>query len=407
MQLALRVVGWPQGVAPTPLAAYFDDDGGMIGRSETARLSLADPVRMVSRFHAHISFRGGVFSIEDMGSTNPTVVNGTVLSPNQRFELALGDRVQVGGYTLAVECDDPSRAAAPRPAPRAAPRRNAQAWGDEDSVHTRFVPMEEEPALASDVMTAPSSAYYGTTVPNAPSMLLQELSRELSTSVSAAPATVPPRGGGGAPSIPSLDPTLTKTLLAEPAQPVTTEILWRAFQEGAQITIDLPGGLKPDFMRSVGAMLRRAVSGMRRLAGGGSARSRNGNTLRLASDDARALAAALRPPVPSFLTGPAAVDELMSALEAQHDAMQMALRVVVDQVLQRFEPAVLEGRLSSGVLAGVPMLRKARLWDLYAVQQRTLAAEIREGLREAFERAMATALDLDSAHNEPDRKRRG
>lgn len=258
--------------------------------------------------------------------------------------------------------------------------------------------------VADSAVLAPASlgsVYQGTTMPHAPSMLLKELARELAAS--AGPATTPVREG--LQTIPSLDPSLSKTLLTEPAPPVTTEVLWRAFQEGAQIGIDLPGGLKPDFMRSLGAMLRRAVSGMRHLAGG-STRSRSGNTLRLASDDARALAASLRPPVPGFLTGPAAVDELMSALEAQHDAMHMALRVVVDQALQRFEPAALEARLGSGLLGGVPMLRKARLWDLYVAQHRTLAAEAREGLREAYERALVTALELDGTRHEQERKRR-
>ncbi|HRK57891.1 MAG TPA: FHA domain-containing protein, partial [Burkholderiaceae bacterium] len=67
MQLILQVVQWPEGVEQRPQMAYFDTDGGMIGRSETARLSLTDPHRMVSRFHAHVSCRGDTYYLEDMG----------------------------------------------------------------------------------------------------------------------------------------------------------------------------------------------------------------------------------------------------------------------------------------------------------------------------------------------------
>lgn len=422
MQLMLRVVGWPEGVPQVPLMAYFDEDGGMVGRSETARLCLPDPMRTVSRFHAHISCRDGVYSLEDMGSTNPASINGTMLSPNQRCELAIGDQVQVGGYTLLVECDDPAKMARHIPAPPV--NRKASAWGNtEDTVHTRFVPMDEEPALTgqpttppitsappSAPLTQPSAIYRSTTVPQAASSILHELARELPPSAHPAPAVAAKSPPSALPrqSVPTL--SLSETGAVAPATPASvsasTEELWRAFQEGAQISMDMPGGVKLDLMRSIGAMLRRAISGMRRLAGQ-STRSRSGNTLRLAADDARALAAALRPPVPGFLTGPMAVDELMSALEAQHAATQMAVRVVVDQALQRFEPTALESRLAgSGLLGLLPMLRKARLWDLYGAQHRALAAEVREGLREAFERALITATELDQARLEQERKKR-
>ena len=423
MLLVLRVVEWPEGVTPAPLAAHFDDDGGMIGRSETARLSLPDPTRTVSRFHAHVSCRDGIYYLEDMGSTNPTLVNGTVLTANQRYELALGDRVQVGGYTLAVEGGVAGSLDRQQLAPMAAASRRASVWSEEDAVHTRFVPNEEEePALAPahaapaistptlpPVMPAAPSPYHGTTMPLPASEVLRELARaiprDLATPTPLPPAPPPaqvPRRDAPAtlPAMGAVSSAVPNSTAISSTASVSVDDLWLAFQEGAQAKIDLSGGLKPDLMRSIGAMLRSAIGGMRRLVGGAT-RSRSGNTLRLATDDARALAAALRPPVPGFLTGPAAVDEVISSLEAQQAAIHMAVRLVVDQVLQRLEPQALEGRLDgAGLLSGVSVLRKAKLWDQYAAQHRALVTEAREGLKETFERAVATAIELE-------RKRRG
>ena len=41
--------------------------------------------------------------------------------------------------------------------------------------------------------------------------------------------------------------------------------LWRAFEEGAGVKIDLPGGPRPELMRTIGGMLRDAIGGLRRL----------------------------------------------------------------------------------------------------------------------------------------------
>lgn len=395
MQLVLRVVEWPPGAEPTPLAAHFDEEGGMVGRSETALLSLPDPNRTVSRFHAHVSCKGGIYYLEDMGSTNPTWVNGAVLTSNHKFELATGDLIQVGGYVLSVECDVAVAPVFPR---RVQPPQDQ--WGEEDSVHTRFVATDDL-ALLEEV--APVSL--GTTLPQPSSMLQRELRQQFPLPPRNEPKTLPvlrPAVGVTAP----LSVSATQEVQGVADLQKNIDPLWQAFQEGIQLNIPASQGLKPEFMRMLGAMLRSAVSGMRRLVGP-TARSRSGNTLRLASDDSRALVAALRPPVSGFLTGAAAIDEVMETLEAQQAATRVALRVVVDQVLQRFDPEALEKRLlgPSGT-GGFPVLRKAKLWELYSAKHRMLISEAREGLHEALARALATAADLDAARHEAEHRKR-
>jgi predicted component of type VI protein secretion system len=103
MSLLLRVVNQPANSTTMPPSAWFDMSGGMIGRAKSAHLSLEDPDRMVSRFHAHVSFADGSFFIEDMGSTNPALVNDRVLTVGQRLPLSDGDRIRIGAYTIAAE----------------------------------------------------------------------------------------------------------------------------------------------------------------------------------------------------------------------------------------------------------------------------------------------------------------
>jgi predicted component of type VI protein secretion system len=103
MSLLLRVVNQPANSTTMPPSAWFDTSGGMIGRAKSAHLSLEDPDRMVSRFHAHVSFADGTFFIEDMGSTNPALVNDRVLTVGQRMQLNDGDKIRIGAYTIAAE----------------------------------------------------------------------------------------------------------------------------------------------------------------------------------------------------------------------------------------------------------------------------------------------------------------
>ena len=63
----------------------------VVGRSRSAQLRVVDDG--ISRTHCRLLRRGDAIIIEDLGSTNGTVVNGTKVA---RAELAAGDRIQLG-----------------------------------------------------------------------------------------------------------------------------------------------------------------------------------------------------------------------------------------------------------------------------------------------------------------------
>ncbi len=185
------------GAAAESIEASFDERGGTIGRADSNQLVLPDPDRTISRVHATVVRRDGVFVIEDRGS-NPIVVNGSALGKGAAVPLAAGDVVQIGGYTLEV------RAGAAQPLPVMAPPSSAAMPGAGGRIPADWDPMRtgSAPGVPTAMPAAPSptaaTAAARTTVlpPLAPAPVMP-----------AAPTASPRPGGaasGGAPSIDDL-----------------------------------------------------------------------------------------------------------------------------------------------------------------------------------------------------------
>ena len=80
------------------------DDEFLIGRQEEGEGTLG-PDAEISRHHARIARSGGAFTVEDLGSTNGTFVNGRKITKAEI--LSPGDRIQVGATTLVVQVSVP------------------------------------------------------------------------------------------------------------------------------------------------------------------------------------------------------------------------------------------------------------------------------------------------------------
>jgi hypothetical protein len=80
----------------------LDWNGGgedlVIGRHPDCDIVLAGPG--VSRRHARLTFRDGVWIVQDLGSTNGTIVNDSRVG---RCRLNAGDRLEIGGEQLLVD----------------------------------------------------------------------------------------------------------------------------------------------------------------------------------------------------------------------------------------------------------------------------------------------------------------
>ena len=79
------------------LEVPVDRDWMVIGRGLTADVVIAEPT--ISRAHAAIGFDGSNFFVQDLGSTNGTMVNGGRAS---RQELKSGDDVGIGRLVIEV-----------------------------------------------------------------------------------------------------------------------------------------------------------------------------------------------------------------------------------------------------------------------------------------------------------------
>jgi FHA domain len=78
----------------------FDLIGGLsIGRSKEADVQIDD--RYASSLHARVFSRDGRFYVEDMNSTNGTLLNGATLQGEA--ELIDGDTVQIGDTVFRLE----------------------------------------------------------------------------------------------------------------------------------------------------------------------------------------------------------------------------------------------------------------------------------------------------------------
>lgn len=91
------------------------------GRGNDADLMLLDGI--VSRRHSRFTLFDGVLSVEDLGSTNGTFVNGDRV---RRRRLKQGDRVLIGTSILKVVWSD-------SPAGTGLPRPEIDGWSDSDT----------------------------------------------------------------------------------------------------------------------------------------------------------------------------------------------------------------------------------------------------------------------------------
>ena len=94
----------PSGASAVVLSGFYeglevllDRERLVIGRGRKADLALAEAT--ISRAHAAISFAFGDFFVEDLGSTNGTMVNGARVEKQQ---LKTQDEIQMGKLRIGV-----------------------------------------------------------------------------------------------------------------------------------------------------------------------------------------------------------------------------------------------------------------------------------------------------------------
>jgi predicted component of type VI protein secretion system len=355
MDLILSVIEGPPGVTWQGLEARFDASGGLIGRAETARLSLPDSSRTVSRFHAHISCSGNTFYLEEMGSRNAASINGKALKAGSKEALRPGDKVQIGRFALAVDFDDPDF-----PATEVIDRRSLRLALGEDDDSTNVAVRE-----ATALRFAHSNAE-----------LLNAFQDGAGIQLDASA---------------SLRPEFMRML--------------------GQLLRALVGGL-----HHVGAQrMRLRDEASDRNA---QAHARNIDPIRQAAEGTRLLTVLLKPGAIGSDKPHIRVQEMIDDLTARIAAMRMAVDAAVEQTEARLSPSAIEARLERSLLLDelLPARRKARLWELYRRTHGAVASGPGEtkaddksdaqvdpraggasGVREIFNQAFTKAYEAEAA----------
>jgi FHA domain-containing protein len=223
----------------------------------------------------------------------------------------------------------------------------------------------------------------------------------------------PPKPRPGTRRPPASASATTGKRAATPAAPAgpsvkstyTADEIWSGFLDGAGVDIPLPRGISPEMMRTVGVMLRASIEGMLQLIAVRAAAKnelraavtviqvRENNPLKFSPDATVALMQLLQPPGRGFMAGPDAIRDAMVDLQSHQIGTMAGMRAALAGVLERFDPELLEGRLTgqSVLDALLPMNRKAKLWELFLQHYRVIRSDAEDDFHELFGKAFVEA----------------
>ena len=100
--------------------------------------------------------------------------------------------------------------------------------------------------------------------------------------------------------------------------------------------------------------------------------------------------------MPGFMPSAPAMRDAFDDLRAHQLGVMAGMRAALDGVLQRFEPAQLEGTIAakrSALSALLPSTRKAQLWEAFQQLYAQLSAEAADDFQELFGKAFRKAYE--------------
>lgn len=347
--LTLRVVSYKDQPVEPAISAEFGETGGTIGRSPESTLLLPDPDRIISRTHAVVECRAGHYVVRDQGSTVSVIVNGRQVGRGHEHPLAPGDEVRIAGYALRAE--GPS-----------APAQDVS--GDETTTILRegtFLSWTEDgrtvpqDRIATVIVPSPGPDAAAALPPSAPG------------------APVAP-AGSAAPA-PASAPSPAAAAPADGADELLAALL-----RGAGLRdLAVPGGLTPERMEELGAVMRETMRGLLDLlaarahakrevrADATIVMSHDNNPLKFAPGLDAAITHLLVPRGQGFMPPLRSLADARESLRTHQEGFVAGMRAALAAVLERFDPARLEQRLAQSDDGGslLSMTHKAKLWSHY------------------------------------------
>lgn len=303
-------------------------------------------------------------------------------------------------------------AAAPLPAPDAAAGRPAApvlSWDSDDSGEGHTVIRPRASPAAASAPTPAAGAADPFTAPLEGMMLAQPapaaMAAPMATPMAApmafppAPAPLPRPSAAAAP--------LAATAQGGPAGAADTQALLAAFREGlASPGLQVPE-LTTELMRLVGQLLHEATQGTVELLVARAAMkreiraettmimARENNPLKFSPSAEVALGHLLSPPARGFMPAGPAMRDAYDDLRAHQFGFVAGMRAALEGVLARFDPSLLEGRLTqlTKLQALLPGARKARLWEAFTELYAQIRTDAAEDFHTVFGKAFLKAYE--------------
>lgn len=417
MKLRLHVLSYRDQPPTAPLQAEFDAEGGMVGRAPGNRLVLEDPDKYVSRSHASVTLRDGRYYLTDAGS-NPSIVNDRPLGAGSEVALDDGDRIVVGDYVLQAVLEgalaDDATMMAPAPMASSIPAPGP-AWpsapfepGPPDSLAGARILDGAPAADGDDPLGLGLSGLTGKAAHGAwPAAEHDHVSPErqafaLPPVFTAIPADYDPLADVQ-PAAPPPPAPVPPPAAAEP--PPAESAVLQALLDGMGLPQLRSSRAPEDLARLAGELLRGLTAGTMDVLVARALTKREShidmtmiapranNPLKFFPDAGSALGQMLGAGMPGYLAPQAAVQGAFDDLKAHELAVIAGMRAALGAVVQRFDPARVEQRLSEPGRFDrlLPAGRKARMWDRLVELYGELARDADEDLQRLFGEKFSSA----------------
>jgi FHA domain-containing protein len=188
------------------------------------------------------------------------------------------------------------------------------------------------------------------------------------------------------------------------------EQLLQALLDGIGIpSLELQGGLEEATMRKIGEILRVSFDGTVEMMIARAMTKREvrtdvtmilaekNNPIKFAPDGRAAIMQLLGKPFPGFMTHEDAIRDAYEDLRAHEVGVLAGMRAALKAVLNRFDPASLEKKITSksSLESVLPHLRKAKLWDLYTEMSSQILAEAEDEFQSLFGKAFREVYEAE------------
>jgi len=376
MSITVKIMKRSAGGRPTLYATRdFDVLPVSIGRDATCSIALEDPNKHMSRFHVEIEEESGVYWMAVVSKVNPVMVKGRRYGPGTRLVLHSGDSFEVAEYEVQVMLPEPLEVESEpvAPAAKAPPPSNDPLMQVLSATHTHGTPLaQQDPAerLFNE------STFFGSDEPTPiAKSISQTPPEETFVPHKARPAGAPAAGASSG---------------------------LRAFLEGAGVPHkELSPADSERMLRDCGAILRAAVEGiMMLLLARGEMRkefeaedrtmvaARDNNPLKLMSDPHEAMDFLFDPAerTDGFLDPVQAVGDACEDLRTHELALMAGMRAAIQGALRRFDPNVIERAFEKSEKGFSLASRKARLWEMFVVEQDKLSRDAQDDFNKVFGR---------------------